>query len=56
MYGVGGQHDHLSAFGDFVVSELRSIPPDRAAYVKRKLNRTLMDLMDEVDMMVNASR
>lgn len=40
--------DEFSAFGDFVVSELRSIPPNRAAYVKRKLNRTLMDLMDEV--------
>lgn len=47
--------DDFSAFGEFVVSELRSIPPDRAAYVKRKLNRTLMDLMDEVETMVRQS-
>lgn len=46
--------DEFSAFGEFVVAELRSIPPDHAAYVKRKLNRALMDLMDEAELMVSA--
>lgn len=47
--------DEYSIFGAFVAAELRSISSDRAAYVKRKLNRALMDLMEEVELMVSSS-
>lgn len=44
--------DEFSAFGEFVTAELRSIQSaERAAYVKRKLNRALADLMDESESM-----
>lgn len=47
------KRDEYSAFGEYVVSELRSIPPVRAAHVKRKLNHALINLMEEVDSMVS---
>lgn len=49
------RQDECSVFGEYVATELRSLPPDRAAYVKRKLTRALLDLMDEVaELMVSA--
>lgn len=47
------KRDEYSAFGEYVASELRSIPPVRATYVKRKLNQALINLMEEVDSMVS---
>lgn len=40
------EQDEYSLFGEFVASELRTLAPERARYVKRKLTRSLMDLMD----------
>lgn len=38
--------DKFSAFGDYVASELRALPPDRASFVQRALNRQLMNLLE----------
>lgn len=44
------ENDSFQVFGDFIASELRKIPNKvDADRVQRKLQRTLLDFMDELD-------
>lgn len=44
------ENDCFQIFGDFIASELRKIPSKvQADRIQRKLQRTLLDFMDELD-------
>lgn len=42
-------NDEFKIFGDFIATELRKIPKEQANKVQRKMQRVLLDFMDELD-------
>lgn len=47
------EKDEFGAFGDHLAAELRSLTAWQAAFAKRKLARSLVDVMDEAVLMVS---
>lgn len=43
------ENDSYQTFGNYVAAELRKLPRRQANYIQRKLNRTLLDLLDAND-------
>ncbi|XP_055848067.1 uncharacterized protein LOC129913424 isoform X2 [Episyrphus balteatus] len=45
---MNNTNDEYACFGNFIASELRSLPPEHSFALKRRLNRTLLEYWDEI--------
>lgn len=46
--------DSISAFGEYIVAELRELTPEQVAFAKRKMKRAFDDILDDANSLVSA--
>lgn len=49
MHSLNKREDRFSAYGEYIASELRALPPDQVSFVQRGLTRELLRLLEAAE-------